>query len=127
MKFTWLGCLLFGGLLLAGPQESEVNVNTRYTVEGVAISGEGLTPDVLSDHDEKISSGLRREIMALVGEKLNPSLLDDVAKRLRKEFHARAVTHRPLREVRPRAAGAWSSTGRGGCGFRARRRGRFRR
>jgi hypothetical protein len=101
MKFTWLGCLLFGGLLLAGPQESEVNVNTRYTVEGVAVSGDGLTADVLSDRDEKISSGLRREIMALVGEKLNPSLLDDVAKRLRKEFHARSVTHRVLRGASP--------------------------
>jgi len=101
MKLTWLGWLLFGGLLLAGPQDSELNVNTRYTVEGVAIRGDGLDSDVLSGHDEKISSGLRRDIMGLVGEKLNPGLLDEMAKRLRKEFHARAVTHRVLRGASP--------------------------
>jgi hypothetical protein len=97
----WLGCLLFGSLLLAGTQESEPNVNTRYTVEGVVVNGDGWTTDVVSDHGAKISSGLRREIVALIGEKLNPSILDDLARRLRKEFHARTVTHRVLRGASP--------------------------
>jgi hypothetical protein len=101
MKLLWLGCLLFGSLLLAGTQDAEVNVNTRYTVEGVVVSGDDWTLDVISDRDEKISSGLRREIMAVIGEKLNPSILDDLAKRLRKEFHARTVTHRVLRGASP--------------------------
>jgi hypothetical protein len=97
MKFTWLGCLLYGSLLLAGTQESEINVNTRYTVETVVVSGNGWTTDVVSDRDQRISTSLRREIMALVGHKLNPSVIDDLAKRLRHEFHARAVTHRVQR------------------------------
>src|ERR1051325_9430511 len=101
MILMWLGSLLGGGLLLAGTQESEINVNTRYTVEGVVISGEGWSTDVVSSRDEKISSGLRREIMGLIGEKLNPTVLDDVAKRLRKELHARTVTHRVLRGASP--------------------------
>ena len=101
MKFTWIGCLLSGSLLLAGSQEAEINVNTRYTVEAVTVSGDGWSTDVVADRDEKISSSLRREIMALVGEKLNPSTLDDLARRLRKEFHARSVTHRVLRGASP--------------------------
>jgi len=39
MKYAWLGCLLFfGSLLSAGTQDSEFNVNSRYTVETVVIS-----------------------------------------------------------------------------------------
>src|SRR5215510_14597894 len=101
MRYTWLGCLLCGGLLLAGTQESEINVNTRYTVEGVVVSGDGWTTDVVSDRSEKLSSSLRCEILSLIGEKLNPTVLDDLAHRLRKEFHARAVTHRVQRGASP--------------------------
>jgi hypothetical protein len=53
------------------------------------------------DRDHKISSGLRKEIAALVGEKLNPERLDDLAKRLRKELRARAVEHHVLRGKSP--------------------------
>jgi hypothetical protein len=38
---------------------------------------------------------------ALIGEKLNPTSLDDLAHRLRKEFHARTVEHRVLRGKSP--------------------------
>jgi len=103
MKYAWLGCLLLGGLLSAGTQDSEFNVNSRYTVERVVISGDGWTATVASptDRDEKISSGLGKEIAALIGEKLNPSVLDDLAHHLRKEFHARTVEHRVLRGKSP--------------------------
>jgi hypothetical protein len=103
MKYAWLGCLLFGGLLFAGTQDSEFNVNARYTVETVVVAGDGWTATVASpaDRDEKISSGLGKEIAALIGEKLNPSVLDDLAHRLRKEFHARTVEHRVLRGKNP--------------------------
>jgi len=33
----WLGCLLIGGILSAGTQDSEFNVNSRYTVETVSV------------------------------------------------------------------------------------------
>ncbi|MBZ5623652.1 MAG: BamA/TamA family outer membrane protein [Acidobacteriia bacterium] len=103
MKYAWLGCLLFGSLLFAGTQDSEFNVNSRYTVETVVVTADGWTTTVTSasDRDEKISSGLGKEIAALIGEKLNPSVLDDLARRLRKEFHARTVEHHVLRGKSP--------------------------
>ena len=103
MKYAWLGCLLLGGLLSAGTQDSEFNVNSRYTVEAVVVAGDGWTATVASvgDRNEKISSGLGKEIAALIGEKLNPSVLDDLARRLRREFHARTVEHRVLRGKSP--------------------------
>jgi len=103
MKYAWLGCLLLGGLLSAGTQDSEFNVNSRYTVETVVVAGDGWTATVASpaDRDGKISSGLGKEIAALIGEKLNPAVLDDLAKRLRREFHARTVEHRVLRGKSP--------------------------
>lgn len=101
MKYAWLGCLLAGSLLFAGNQDSETNVNTRYTVETVAVHGDGWSTDPVADHDKRISSSLRREIASLVGEKLNPSVLDELSKRLRKELHARTVEHHVLRGKQP--------------------------
>ena len=101
MKYAWLGCLLFGGLLFAGTQDSDINVNTRYTVETVTVSGKNWTTDLESENTDKISSGLRRDLRALIGSKLNPSLLDTLAGRLRKEFSAHDVTHRLLRGDNP--------------------------
>lgn len=103
MRYAWLGCLLFGGVLLAGTQDSEFNINSRYTVEAVRVSAEGWTADFASaqDQDEKVSRSLGREIASLIGEKLNPGVLDDLAKRLRKEYHARTVEHHVLRGKSP--------------------------
>ena len=101
MKFASLGCLLACSLLFGGTQDSEFNVNSRYTVEAVTVSGDGWTANLATDHDTKISSGLRKEMTALIGEKLNPTLLDDLSRRLRKEFHARTVEHRVLRGKSP--------------------------
>ena len=92
MKYAWLGCLISGGLLLAGTQDSDINVNKRYTVDTVVVSGKGWTTNLVSDQNDKISSGLRKELTALVGEKLNPSILDGLAARLKKEFSAREVS-----------------------------------
>ncbi len=102
MKFASLGCFLACSLLLfGGTQDSEFNVNSRYTVEAVVVSGDGWTADMATDRDHKVSSGLRKEMCALIGEKLNPTTLDDLARRLRKEFHARTVEHRVLRGKSP--------------------------
>ena len=92
MKYVWASILLVAGLpLLAGTQDSEFNVNTRYTVEDVQVAGDGWTTHLVSDRDSHISLPLRQDLIALIGQKLNPSALDDVARRLRKEFRARAV------------------------------------
>jgi hypothetical protein len=106
MKSVWLGGLVFGGMLcagalVAGTQDSEFNVNNRYTVETVLVNGDGWSTDVEADREGKISSPLRKDILAIIGEKLNPAILDDLARRLQKEFHARAVEHRILRGTVP--------------------------
>ncbi len=96
MKFSWLGCLLVGGLLLAGTQDSDLNVNRRYTVDTVIVAGKGWKTNV-SDQSDRISSGLRKDLAALVGQKLNPGILDGLAARLKKEFSAREVSHHLMR------------------------------
>lgn len=92
MKCAWLGCLLWGSLLIAGDPQAEMNVNSRYTVESVELSGTS---------ESNISSGLRKDISRLIGEKLNSSLLDDLAKRIRRELHVRAVSHHVTRGDTP--------------------------
>jgi hypothetical protein len=101
MKFVWLSALLVGSLMAAGNGDAETNVNTRYTVETVSVSGEGWSTSPAVDRDRKLSSGLRKEIASLVGEKLNPARLDDLARRLRAELRARTVEHHVLRGKSP--------------------------
>jgi hypothetical protein len=92
MRFLRLASILWSSLLLAGNPEQEMNVNTRYTVESVDVSG---------DNPTGLSTGLRGELTRLVGAKLNPAALDDLATRIRRELHVRAVTHRLLRGQKP--------------------------
>lgn len=101
MKLAWLGVLVLGALacgpLVAGSQDSEFNVNNRYTVDSVLLNTDGASFDLAAARDERISSPLRKDILAIIGEKLNPATLDDLARRLRKELHARAVDHHILK------------------------------
>jgi Omp85 superfamily domain len=107
MKLAWGGILFamacLPGTLIGRAQDSEFNVNTRYTVETVLVRGDGWSTNLAASGgaDDKISSGLRRQITALIGDKLNPALLDELAAKLRKEFQARTVTHRVLRGTTP--------------------------
>jgi hypothetical protein len=106
MKYAWLGCLLLlGSLLSAGTQDSEFNVNSRYTVETVVISADGWRTDLAADRNPdpegKLSSTLRKDAAALIGEKLNPTMLEDVGRRIRKELRARSVEHHVLRGKAP--------------------------
>jgi hypothetical protein len=104
MKSVWLGCLLFcGSLLSAGNQDSEFNVNSRYTVETVVLSTEDWSTNLVADRDHqgKLSPSLRKDVAALIGEKLNPSMLEEVGRRIRKEFRARTVEHHVLRGKTP--------------------------
>ncbi|MGO4885863.1 MAG: BamA/TamA family outer membrane protein [Bryobacteraceae bacterium] len=91
MRFAWLASMVWCSLLVAGSPEQDINVNTRYTVESVDVAGD----------NSGISTGLRSELSRLVGAKLNPSALDDLATRIRRELHVRAVTHRLLRGRTP--------------------------
>lgn len=97
MKYAWLGCLFVGSLLFAAPQDSDNNVNARYIVETVIVSGQGWTTNLGSETTDKISSGLRHQLIAIIGQKLNPAALDSLAENLKKELRAREVIHRVVR------------------------------
>lgn len=101
MKYAWLGCLVFGSLLFAAPQDSDNNVNMRYTVETVIVSGKGWTTNLQSETTDKISNGLVHQLVAIIGQKLNPPALDTLAEKLKKELSAREVIHRILRGEAP--------------------------
>ncbi|HLI85069.1 MAG TPA: BamA/TamA family outer membrane protein [Bryobacteraceae bacterium] len=119
MRLAWGGLLLLTALPLAplfsGTQDGELNVNSRYTVETVIVRGDGWTADLAADRtadspgsgpgsdneSRRLSSGLRKQITSLIGDKLNPAVLDLLATRLRQELQARAVTHRLLRGSEP--------------------------
>jgi hypothetical protein len=107
MKYVWLGCFLFGSLLFGGTQDSDINVNTRYVVDAVAIWGKGWKTDLAADHTDtteqtkKLSTGLRHDLVSLIGKNLNPAMLDTLANRLRKELGAREVSHRLQRSDSP--------------------------
>jgi hypothetical protein len=107
MKYVWLGCLVFGGLLFGGTQDSDINVNTRYTVDAVTIFGKGWKTTFLENHTDqaeqtqKLSSRLKADLADLIGRKLNPGVLDTLAERIKRELSAREVTHRLLRAETP--------------------------
>jgi len=101
MKLVWLGCLLFGGLLFAGNQDSDLNVNRRYTVDTVTVAGKGWKTNVADTQSDRLSTGLRKDLAALIGQKLNPSVLDGLADRLKKELSAKEVSHHVLRGDTP--------------------------
>src|SRR5207248_5858481 len=88
----WLSALFCCGALFADDQASEINVNSRYIVESVEIGG---------GRDAKISEGLREQIQKLVGERLNPANLDDLAKLIRKELHVKSVVPKLQRGDQP--------------------------
>jgi len=100
MRYPWLGCLLFGGLLFAGAPDAGSNVNSRYKVETVIVSGDGWSTDFASGRDKKISPSLAKRISALIGSQLDPAAIDDLAGRLGKELHA-GVSHHVVRGASP--------------------------
>jgi hypothetical protein len=105
MKYAWLGCILLASTLVAGTEDANSNVNTRYKVETVVVSGNGWltefgnTPN--NGQVRKISPSLAKRITALVGDKLNPSALEEIGKRLRREFRTNDVTHHVTRGDSP--------------------------
>ena len=93
MKYALISLLVSGIRLWGGNQQpllepAEFNVNSRYTVESVELSRE---------IEARISHSLRQDIQELIGEKLNPTALNDLSKRIRSELHVRDVTQKVLR------------------------------
>jgi Omp85 superfamily domain len=93
MKYALISLLVSGIRLWGGNQQpllepAEFNVNSRYTVESIELSRE---------IEARISHSLRQDIQELIGEKLNPAALNDLARRIRTELHVRDVTQKVLR------------------------------
>src|SRR5450432_418237 len=61
-----------------------VNVNSRYVVESIQLSG----------HEQvSLSRALHDEIQNLVGGKFDQTLLDGLTSRIKRELHAKSVSY----------------------------------
>lgn len=92
MRFASL--FLIASALFAGPQtgprpvSNTANVNSRYDVEGIEVTGVG---------EYSLTKKLHDEIQQLVGSKLDPELIARLGDRIRTELRAKSVTHRIVR------------------------------
>ena len=82
---------LLSGLSSAGNQDAAVNVNSRYTIESVE-----LVPDRKS-----LSASLREAMQNLVGEKLDQQILNDLARKLRKELRVDFLMQKVVKGSKP--------------------------
>jgi len=90
MKHLWLLAFLGTGLWAAG-QEPNSNVNSRYTVESVEVSG---VPE------SRLSKGLRARLHQMVGQKFSQEKVREVARRIRQEFPGRRVSEKVVRGMK---------------------------
>lgn len=92
MKYPCLAVLLLPALAVAhGDRRQQINVNSRYTVEAVEVSG---VPDT------KVSRPLRDDLQRMVGDKFDQERLDDLLRRLRGEFPGRPIFHKLRRGLK---------------------------
>ena len=83
---------LLAGAIASAQITPVVNVNSRYVVESIEVSG----------HDEfNISRSLHEEIQNLIGENFDQAALDDLSGRIKKELHAKSVSYRISRGDQP--------------------------
>ncbi|MEK7406958.1 MAG: BamA/TamA family outer membrane protein [Acidobacteriota bacterium] len=82
MRYVWLVTLLG---TLGWAQE---NVNSRYTVESVEISG---VPET------RLSKGLRARMQELIGQKFSQQKVSELARSIRKELPGRSVSQKIAR------------------------------
>lgn len=74
------------------PAQGDLNINSKYRVESVEISGGSKT---------EISRGLRADLEALVGQSLNQERLERLAQRLKRELNARVVSPKITKGAQP--------------------------
>jgi hypothetical protein len=104
MRWVWVVLILPGAVLsqepgsepagsaFSEPAAPEININARYTVEDVQVTG--IDP-------ARMSRRLAQEIQRLVGEKFSQQTLDQLVQRLRRELRARTVSQKLLRGEKP--------------------------
>src|SRR5580700_1240785 len=97
MKLLFLMVVTVAVPLAGAPGEDDdpaipMNINSRYTIEKVSISGW---------RNALISSPLRTELDHVVGEKLDQSRLDKLADRMKKELHVSDVAVKVTKGTAP--------------------------
>jgi hypothetical protein len=97
-----LGLLLSAAASLSAGQAflreaAETNVNQRYLIESVSLAG----VDVDKIESSKLPATLRERLQALVGQKCDTAILQDLSTRIRKELHFRTVTEHLLKGSAP--------------------------
>jgi hypothetical protein len=82
---------LMAGVSSAGSQESAANVNSRYTIESVE-----LVPD-----RKALTTSLREAMQNLIGEKFDQQVLNDLARKLRKELRVDSLIQKVVKGSKP--------------------------
>jgi hypothetical protein len=86
-------CTLAGqSVTPAGDSASDLNVNSRYTIESI---------NFIDQRDYKLSTSALEDIRRLIGAKVNTEALDLLAQRIRAELHAHEVTFKLTRGAAP--------------------------
>jgi len=70
----------------------DANVNSRYTVESVELSGASAT---------RLSKSLRAELQGYVGQRFSPEAFGKLSERVRRELKARLVSHKLVKGSSP--------------------------
>ena len=90
LAIVWM--LLLPAAAVAGDQKPETNVNSRYDVESVAVSGVA---------DTRVSKAVHDDMQKMVGEKFNQETADEIAKKLRRELREYTVSVKVKRGEKP--------------------------
>lgn len=85
MRRVWAVTLILWGVSGACAQEPETNVNERYTVESVEVSG---------GDQSRLDRATRRDLDGMVGKKFSQEKLDELGRLVRKAFPGRSVSVR---------------------------------
>jgi hypothetical protein len=89
---------------------SDLNVNSRYTIESI---------NFVDHHDYKLSTSALEEIRRLVGAKVSTEALDRLALRIRGELRAHDVTFKLTRGAEPQSVRVLIQVDRAGGSFDA--------
>ena len=93
MKHRWLTVLLLPVWLQATHErQPKPNVNSRYTVEAVEVSGIA---------EAKLSKPLRDDLQRMIGDKFNQERVDDLLRRMRGELPGRPIFVKLRRGAQP--------------------------
>ena len=119
MKYAWLGCLLLGSLLFAGTQDSELNVNTRYTVDTVIVAGKGWQTERRRSAERPSQYGFAEGSGGPDRGEAESRHSGRFGTRLKKEFYARRGKHHVLRGNSPDHVQVEFEVTPGSCGIDA--------